>query len=116
MIPQLVKKYKIDAIFCNKSYGTYGTKRDQVVQKKVSEYDCSFHSFKDFLLVEPHEVEQRKVFTPFYKLWQKKLQSISSPDRVRLGGGIFSQLQTSEQTEAKDFITRDKHPYFTMSF
>jgi hypothetical protein len=30
---------------------------------------------KDFLLVEPQEVEARKVFTPFSKLWMKVAES-----------------------------------------
>jgi deoxyribodipyrimidine photo-lyase len=72
---------------------------------------CKFESYKDFLLAEPHEVEQRKVFTPFYKLWQKLDFDTSEVEITK-----FKQLQTEEQTEAKDFIKLEKHPYFTMKF
>lgn len=37
------------------------------------ENDIDFFGENDFLLNEPEEIEQRKVFTPYYKLWSKKL-------------------------------------------
>jgi len=58
-------------VYTNTSYGTYGKKRDEIVAEKIKHLGCRFESHKDFLLAEPHEIEQRKVFTPFYKLWQK---------------------------------------------
>jgi deoxyribodipyrimidine photo-lyase len=108
VIPKLVKKYQIECIYTNNSYGTYWKKRD----KKVAEAsDCDFETFKDFLLAEPYEIEQRKVFTPFYKLWQKAW--LDSTEQVC---PEFSQLKTDEQTSAWDFIDREKHPYFTIEF
>lgn len=41
-----------------------------------------YQDFEDFLLVEPHTVDQRKVFTPFYKLWKKHLAQLH-PDFVQ---------------------------------
>lgn len=108
IIPKLVETYNIDAIFCNKSYGQYGSSRDEKISQSVQ---CNFHSYKDFLLVEPHEVERRKVFTPFYKLWQKVDCNTNEFSISRI-----SQLKTQEQSEAKDFIEHKKHPYFTMEF
>lgn len=108
IIPSLVSKYWIECIFTNTSYGSYGKQRDQLVAEKVW---CEFETYKDFLLAEPHEVEQRKVFTPFYKLWQKL-----DFDTTEHTCPTISQLKTDEQTEAKDFIKLEKHPYFTMSF
>jgi deoxyribodipyrimidine photo-lyase len=63
------------------------------------------------LLAEPHEVEQRKVFTPYYKLWQKL-----DFDTAELEIGILNQLETEEKTQASDYIKLEKHPYFTMEF
>jgi deoxyribodipyrimidine photolyase len=33
IIPELVKKYHIEAIFTNRSYGRYGTQRDKNIQE-----------------------------------------------------------------------------------
>jgi deoxyribodipyrimidine photo-lyase len=108
IIPNLVKKYDIDCVYTNTSYGNYGKARDA---KVIELCGCNFESHKDFLLAEPHEVEQRKVFTPYYKLWQKLNFDTSEIQLTR-----FKQLQTSEQSQASDFIPLEKHPYFTMEF
>ena len=112
-----MKKYEIECVFTNTSYGTYGTKRDQNIAENIAIHGCKFVGYKDFLLVEPHEIEQRKVFTPYYKLWQKYLQEeriVSNETDIKIEH--FSQLKTQEQTQAKDFISLEKHPYFTMDF
>lgn len=116
IIPELVKKYNIECIFTNTSYGNYWKIRDEQVIELVSKLGCKFESHKDFLIAEPWEIEQRKVFTPFYKLWQKYI--LSHPESIETLPELthFSQLESSEQTEAKDFIELLKHPYFTMQF
>jgi len=111
IIPSLVHEYKIECVFTNTSYGTYWKKRDETVAEKIKHLWCKFESHKDFLLVEPHEVEQRKVFTPFYKLWQKVEFEFHELELKK-----FTQLKTTQQTQAKDFVDTPKHPYFTMKF
>ena len=111
IIPNLVKKYDIECLYTNTSYWSYGKKRDLEISEKIKDLWCQFESHKDFLLVEPHEVEQRKVFTPFYKLWQK-----IGFDTNELELTHFSQLVTQEKTQAVDFIKTERHPYFTMDF
>lgn len=111
IIPQLVEKYNIECLYTNTSYGSYGKKRDHQIAEKIHELWCKFESHKDFLLVEPHEIETRKVFTPFYKLWQK-----IDFDTHELELTEFTQLKSQEQTQAHDFVDIAKHPYFTMNF
>lgn len=111
IIPNLVHSYDIECVYTNTSYGSYWKKRDEIVAEKIKYLGCDFESHKDFLLVEPHEIEQRKVFTPFYKLWQKL-----DFDFNELKLTQFQQLKTAENTTAKDFIKTEKHPYFTMEF
>ena len=100
IIPELVKKYDIECIFTNTSYGSYGKKRDETVTELAAKIGCKFESYKDFLLVEPQEIEQRKVFTPFYKLWQKYLTA--HPESLKILPKLekFSQLQIQEQSQA----------------
>ena len=111
IIPELVKKYDIECLYTNTSYGNYWKKRDRQIFEQLEKFGCKTESHKDFLLAEPHEVEQRKVFTPYYKLWQKLDFDTNELELTK-----FSQLQTSEQSEASDFIKIEKHPYFTMQF
>lgn len=114
IIPKLVTKYQINAIFCNRSYGSYGAKRDAVIQEKISTFWAHFHSFWDFLLVEPREIEQRKVFTPYYKLWQKKVQE-KNPQIQNYAWNI-SQFFTREWKHIWEYISLEKHPFFTIDF
>ncbi len=111
IIPELVKKYSIECLYTNTSYGSYGKKRDEKIFESLETLWCKTESHKDFLLAEPHEVEQRKVFTPYYKLWQKL-----DFETAELELTSFSQLTSEEQSEAADFIEIEKHPYFTMEF
>ena len=76
----LIKKHQIDAIYVNRTYSPRGKERDENIEKICDEQDIAFQSFQDFLLVEPHECEQRKVFTPFSMLWKKFL--IAHPERL----------------------------------
>lgn len=111
IIPELVKKYEIDAVFVNESYGSYGKKRDLLIAEKIKEYKARFEPYKDFLLVWPNEVESRKVFTPFFKLWKKNIH-----DTEELSLSSFSALKITDIKEAQDFIPTKKHPFFTMDF
>lgn len=111
IIPKLAKKYEINTVFTNTSYGTYGKKRDETIINRLLKIWVSFESHKDFLLSEPQEIEKRKVFTPYYKLWQKQNFETQELEIKKI-----HQLQTQEQTEAKDFIKIAQHPYFTMEF
>lgn len=113
IIPKLCEEYDIEALYANKSYSRYGTSRDEQVEQFCLEKGLHFECFSDYLLVEPHDVEARKVFTPFYKLWQKKLWDIvlASPESFH---------QISNDFDAKSFLDEhipwESHPYFTLDF
>lgn len=80
IVEELIGQYQIDAVFLNRSYSPRGKARDDAIMKHCDAQEIDFHSFQDFLLIEPHEVEQRKVFTPFSMLWKKFL--IAHPERL----------------------------------
>lgn len=71
----------------------------------------NFIQVSDYLLVEPEDIEQRKVFTPYFKLWQKKHK-----DTQELSPKPFKAITTEENFEAKDFISLPSHPFFTFEF
>ena len=69
IFPDILNKYKMDAVYLNKAYSFEGIKRDKNIENICLKNDVAFKEFEDALLVPPYKVEQRKVFTPFYKLW-----------------------------------------------
>nr|MDD3720849.1 deoxyribodipyrimidine photo-lyase [Candidatus Gracilibacteria bacterium] len=113
IIPEIIKKYDINAVFSNKSYSRYGKKRDNELELFCLQNNIDFLQFADFLLVEPEAVPARKVFTPFYKLWQKQIGNFnpSAPSSIRRGlGGGFLEI------DIDSLIPGEQHPYFTIDF
>lgn len=85
LIPALVDQRWCDSLVWNKSYGQNARDRDTKVQDWAALHDVDFYATSDYLLVEPEAVEQRKVFTPFYKLWMnvpKKRQPEPAPKQI----------------------------------
>lgn len=84
IIPRLVSKHRIEAVYTNKAYSFSGMRRDLDVERRCKELGASFRKYEDTFLVPPYEIEERKVFSPFYKLWQNrpKRTEISSPKKI----------------------------------
>jgi len=80
IVRDIIKQYSIDAIYLNRSYSPRGKERDTQIEILANQNGIGFFSFQDFLLVEPPECEQRKVFTPFSLLWKKFIQA--HPERL----------------------------------
>jgi deoxyribodipyrimidine photolyase len=66
----------------NRSYSPSGKSRDENIENICHSHAVAFHSYQDFLLIEPEELEQRKVFTPFSILWKKFL--FAHPGRIEI--------------------------------
>jgi deoxyribodipyrimidine photo-lyase len=81
-VRELIEKYQIDAVYWNRSYSPRGKIRDANIEKICDDAHIDSQSFQDFLMVEPHECEQRKVFTPYSMLWKKFL--IAHPERLEI--------------------------------
>lgn len=111
IITFLAKKYNINNIYTNKSYSRYGTKRDEKIKNILNEENIEFHSITDFLLVEPEAVPQRKVYTPFYNIWKTKII-----DTIEKIPSNFKQINIEENYKISDFISIERHPYFTIEF
>ena len=109
LIPELIKTYSINTIFANTSYSSYWKKRDEKITSII--WKQNFIQIKDFVLQEPQQVEQRKVFTPYYKLWQK-----NNFDTIEQNISEITTFQTKQKKQASDFIILDKHPYFSLKF
>ena len=68
-------------------------------------------------MVEPHECEQRKVFTPYSMLWKKFL--IANPERLEIrkfDGSSVKWYIPGDRREISEVITVSHHPLWTMEF
>lgn len=77
IIPELIKEHNCNTLYHNKSYGLGSISRDQQIERHCKDNGILYKNFSDYLLIEPEAIEQRKVFTPFYKLWQKKILTLN---------------------------------------
>ncbi|MCR9205646.1 MAG: DNA photolyase family protein [Halobacteriovoraceae bacterium] len=73
-IPKLIKKLKVKKLYYNRDYEPYAVKRDQKVEKNLSQEGVEVFSFKDAVYFEGHEIKNKqgkiyKVFTPFKRAW-----------------------------------------------
>ncbi len=76
---ELFKKYTIDSIYCNEDYEPYGVSRDAKIEKLAQKNNSELKQFKDHVIYAKNEVVKKdktayKVFTPFSKIWKKKLE------------------------------------------
>lgn len=74
-------------VFCNKDYEPYAKERDILVADILNKEKISFHSFKDHVIFEGHEVVKSDgspytVFTPYKRKWMETLYSRQSGDGV----------------------------------
>lgn len=114
---EIIEKYDIDAVFLNRSYSPRGKMRDDTLMSICDTKNIAFHSFQDFLMVEPHECEQRKVFTPYSMLWKKFL--IAHPARLLIqdfDGSKVDWFVPETRKEIGEIITVPHHPLWTMRF
>lgn len=116
IIKDLCEKYSIEAIFTNKSYSKYWKNRDLEIENFALKNEIEFFSEKDFLLIEPEEVEPRKVFTPFFKLWQKKIKDYSLQIPENIKNIILDSDYENTEIFLNKIISWEKHPYFSLQF
>lgn len=124
IIPEICKKYDINTIYANKSYSRYGKSRDEKIENYCMENNITFILENDYLLNEPNEIEQRKVFTPYFKLWKKQL---IGKEIVLQEAKQFNQINNPHpklppyQGEGIEHLLDKlikwyRHPYFTIDF
>ncbi len=77
---ELVDKFDINAIYCNRDYESYAINRDQAVEQVLRAKNASLRTFKDHVIFEKDEVlkdngEPYTVFTPYKRKWLARLDS-----------------------------------------
>ncbi|MFK7808443.1 MAG: deoxyribodipyrimidine photo-lyase [Saprospiraceae bacterium] len=96
---ELIKEHKPEAIYTNHDYENYAKERDAEVKKLAEQNDVEFKTYKDHVIFENLEVVKSDgtpytVFTPYKKVWLKKLQTKDAVD-----GGEGSYYFQSYPTE-----------------
>lgn len=94
LIPRLVQENQIDAVFRNRSYGQGSRVRDVTLQSSLIALGIDIQTFQDYLLVEPDQVETRKVFTPYYYLWQRVVKRM--PERSVMSFPKFPEVDACD--------------------
>jgi len=81
ILSELVNKYKIEAIYWNRSYEPSLIKRDAEIAKFFTKKNIEIHTFNGSLLTEPAEVTNKsgdyfKVYTPYYRAVKQLIKDI----------------------------------------
>ena len=116
ILEDIIEKYQIDVLFINRSYSPKWKERDNTLQSICEKNHVQFHSYQDFLLVEPHEVEQRKVFTPFSMLWKKYI--LAHPERLNVQvfeGSRVRWFIPDDRREISEVISVPHHRYWSLA-
>jgi len=76
----LIEKYEIRAVFSNRDYEPYATKRDKEVSKLLSENGIKLNLCKDQVIFEPNEITKPDgtpyiIYTPFSNKWLAQINS-----------------------------------------
>lgn len=116
IVTQLIEHYNIKSIYVNRSYSPRGKERDDAILTLCDVKWVDFHTFQDFLLIEPQECEQRKVFTPFSMLWKKFL--IAHPERLAMQKFEWKNTKwvvPQDRREIGEVITTPHHKYWSLT-
>ncbi len=117
VVREILEKYEIDAVFFNRSYSPKGKIRDESMLALCDEKKIDLHSYQDFLMVEPYECEQRKVFTPFSLLWKRFLSAHRERQEIRkFDGSGVKWFVPEDRKNISDIIRVPHHPLWTLEF
>lgn len=70
----LLKEYPVQAVFTNRDYEPYATRRDRKIGQLLRDNGVAFHTYKDQVIFEPNETTKPDgkpytIYTPFSKKW-----------------------------------------------
>jgi deoxyribodipyrimidine photo-lyase len=74
----VIREFEVKKVYANHDYEPYARKRDEELATYLSSEGIPFFTFKDQVIFEKDEVikadgKPYTVFTPYYKIWLKKL-------------------------------------------
>jgi deoxyribodipyrimidine photo-lyase len=105
----LLSSYEIHAVYANRDYEPYATKRDRELGAFLSEQGIHFHLYKDQVIFEEDEVVKNDgkaytVFTPYKRKWLEQFSEVSPlPVTEEPGGGFWQTATVFPLLEALGF-------------
>lgn len=95
---QLIKKYRITAVYTNHDYEPYAIERDTAIAQELASSGIQFHTCKDQVIFEKLEVAKDDgtpytVFTPYANKWRATLEKKGIPafPSEKKGAQFFQQ-------------------------
>jgi deoxyribodipyrimidine photo-lyase len=114
---ELVEEYDIENVYTNRDYEPYAKERDETIKANLATKNIGFHTFKDHIIFESHEVTKNDggaytVFSPYAKKWRAKLQT----HLVETEEGTISYFFQSYPTEKyfSNFIKKETAPIISL--
>jgi deoxyribodipyrimidine photo-lyase len=102
----LLREYKVAAVYANRDYEPYALQRDRAVEDLLSAQNIPFFTYKDQVVFEKDEVTKDDgkpytVFTPYSKKWlntlQKRLWTTQHENGERETGSYFLASYPTER-------------------
>lgn len=86
VLQNLIRKYKIQAIFTNKAFSWSGEEVEERLKKLCLGEGINFIAFKDNFLAELEKIPYKKIYSSFYRHWRKnlKLSPRPTPEKIRI--------------------------------
>lgn len=74
---KIISEYDVQNVMTNRDYEPYALRRDEAVEKMLSNKNIGFHTFKDQVIFEKDEVVKDNgdpyiVYTPYMKSWKAR--------------------------------------------
>jgi len=106
ILPQLIKKYSVNAVFFSHDYEPSAKRRDQAMMVALKKLGVYSESFKDQVIFERREIlggsgEPYKVFTPYARNWVKTLE-LNKAEHLREFKPNLKKLIPSDQVAGKN--------------
>lgn len=109
LIPEIVLKYKAEAVFINRDYEPYATERDRFLAEKLNEFEVKLIGTKDHVLFEKAEITKDDgkpytVFTPYSRKWKATLneQHLTSFPTENYSDNLARTSEVSELISLED--------------
>ncbi|MCS7213771.1 MAG: DNA photolyase family protein [Candidatus Calescibacterium sp.] len=96
------------ALYTSVSYSWSGKERNEHIKDVCKEYGVQYIEVLDNFLVDPKQILQKKVFTPFYKEWIQKVDL----NQVRAEKVNIPKLPLPKLKDIKVFLDLKEYYYF----
>lgn len=89
IIHRLRQQETVQLVTYSRDYEPFARQRDETIEKKLAELKVDVQSFRDHLLIEPHEIFKTQpgdfyqVYSPFAKKWFDLLSSETIQQRIK---------------------------------